>query len=138
MQAEVVDPSDRKRRAERYARKMKDIVDEKIWAARAKVVATYLVSPSTFPNGPDARAWGYEAWYVPEEWKLNEKGEAVRTVTESTVTTVTEALPLPGNEPTVTETVTGPLSPAEKMRRYRERLKLARETLLRAEKKNVP
>lgn len=60
---ERVSARERARRVERYARQMSGDVEERLWADRAKLVAIYLKSPAVFPNGPDGRVWGGEAWY---------------------------------------------------------------------------
>ena len=60
---ERVGAAERKRRVERYQRVMGPSIDERLWVDRAKLVAVYLKNPSVFPNGPDSRAWGGEAWY---------------------------------------------------------------------------
>ena len=78
------DDPERAKRVERYKRKMGPDQAAALWKSRAKLIAIYLKTPAIFSNGPDGRAWGCDAWYNPEEWKLNEKGEAVRTVTTVT------------------------------------------------------
>jgi len=77
---ERVGAAERKRRVERYQRVMGPSIDERLWVDRAKLVAVYLKNPSVFPNGPDSRAWGGEAWYEASEWRLLEDGSAVREV----------------------------------------------------------
>jgi hypothetical protein len=118
----------------RYARVMGPSINERLWQDRAKLMTVYLKTPQVFPNGPDGRAWGLEAWYVPEEWKLDESGEAVRVtesvsvtesqgVTESLVTPVTESLPEGVRRGMGRPKKEGSLSAKERMRRMREKRK---------------
>jgi hypothetical protein len=118
----------------RYDRAMGRGIEERIWADRALLMTRYLNNPGVFPSGPDGRAWGIEAWYVPGEWRLV-GGKAVRVVAEGVT-----SRGVTGKKASVTEAVVtavgehveggaGALSDAERARRYRERLKAARAVL---------
>jgi len=149
----VVRPRQHETRAvniRRYERVMGPLREAELWLDRARAVTIYLTNPVVFPNGPDGRAWGGEAWYVPEEWRL-EGGVAVRSVTVTKNPSVTENSVTENPDDSVTENLKGvakelmkgrgrpreegSLSDAEKQKRYRDRLKAAREVLARAEGK---
>ena len=50
---------------------------ERLERARADLVKRYRANAGLFPNGPDGRVWGCEAWYREEDWVI-EEGVAVR------------------------------------------------------------
>ena len=117
----------------RYARVTGPSINKRLWQGRAKLMTVYLKTPQVFPNGPDGRAWGLGAWYVTSEWGLDERGEAVRTVTESIPVTeshgvtespvapVTESLPEGVRRGMGRPKKDGSLSAKERMRRLREK-----------------
>ena len=112
-------------------------VEERLWADRARLVGLYLGNSKVFPNGPDGRAWGCEAWYVPGEWALVD-GVAVRRVTGSVTVTGVTGKSENVTEVSVTRSSEGGdrrLTPSEKQRRYRDRLRAARAALAGVEGK---
>ena len=109
----------------------------RLWEARSELVRRYLLTPGTFPSGPDGRAWGCEAWYVPGEWALVD-GVAVRRVTGSVTVTGVTGKSENVTEVSVTRSSEGGdrrLTPSEKQRRYRDRLRAARAALAGVEGK---
>ncbi len=130
-------PRERAKRVKRYERMMKPVVDAQVLEARKQLVRKYRASPEVFPNGPDGRAWGCEAWYNPEEW--TDEGEfiavtKVEPVTKVDVTKVAEELvdAHMGRPPKGERVMSG----AERNKAYRERLAAAREVLAKAEGKS--
>ena len=106
----------------------------RLWADRVRLVKRYLASPSLWPDGIDTK---YGRWYQGREdyWKGLAGGLDATLKWDGGVDDeaaykrfakpVGEALPGSGS-------ADGPVSSAERMRRYRERQAAARKALEKA------